>query len=444
VETITVGNFKYGLDTRREQLAAVPGTLLQIENAHINPGGEIEKREKFALAADLSVLDDNGDVGTFGLEATEVGLVTFGSALAFGTGVTLGQPVLVAAMPATYTYQQLQHPFVHDGGTYDPTLHLIDQIVCSCCFNGKAFVIAKFKDGNSFLYYDGDLIEQSRNGRVLEGQESLTSLALELEREIEDLAGWTATPTAGKVVVTSPAGIHFSLVLDYTTAGSGIITEALVDNDIAGVSGISASASFAITYVAGVGTVTVEAPVTAAAATPLVTLADAVVCLTDAATSAAAVVEAINARTSTTGYTAQANAENVTVYASAAWGNFTFDLVVTCTGTASDGPGTPVPTLFISVAAVEKEENSFVPKTVVTGLVTPTINGGVSPYTLLWEAVSSGGISINSPTGSSTKFSKAMTLDSTAYGTFKVTVTDSAMTTATAYFAVTLALYDLH
>lgn len=92
---LKISNFKYGLDTRREQLTSQPGTLVTCENAHINPGGEVEKRKKFAEDGDLSMLDSVGDQGTFNVEAISTGLVTFGSALPYtsryiaGTGVAL-------------------------------------------------------------------------------------------------------------------------------------------------------------------------------------------------------------------------------------------------------------------------------------------------------------------------------------------------------------------
>ena len=44
---IKIESFKPGLDTRRSELTSLPGTLEVCENAHINPGGEIEKRKAF-------------------------------------------------------------------------------------------------------------------------------------------------------------------------------------------------------------------------------------------------------------------------------------------------------------------------------------------------------------------------------------------------------------
>lgn len=95
-----IANFKYGLDTRREQLTAQPGTLVTAENCHINPGGEAQKRLAFVENGDVSVLDSNGDQGTFGFENLSGGLTVFGSALPSSKGYTSG---LAQALPVVGT-----------------------------------------------------------------------------------------------------------------------------------------------------------------------------------------------------------------------------------------------------------------------------------------------------------------------------------------------------
>ena len=44
---IVVENFKGGIDGRRMDVTATPGTLTELKNAHITRGGEIEKRPAF-------------------------------------------------------------------------------------------------------------------------------------------------------------------------------------------------------------------------------------------------------------------------------------------------------------------------------------------------------------------------------------------------------------
>src|SRR2546422_809191 len=84
-------NFKWGLDTRKSELTTKPGALLSLINAHINAGGEVEQRKSFAKKTSFPA-------GTFGLEATDSGLVTFGS---------ISTP---AGLPSGVTYQQLTAP----------------------------------------------------------------------------------------------------------------------------------------------------------------------------------------------------------------------------------------------------------------------------------------------------------------------------------------------
>ena len=50
---IVIENFAPGLDVRRSELAAPPSSLRELTNAHITPGGEIEKREAFQERLDI-------------------------------------------------------------------------------------------------------------------------------------------------------------------------------------------------------------------------------------------------------------------------------------------------------------------------------------------------------------------------------------------------------
>ena len=101
MKAFKIQNFKYGLDTRREQLTSQPGTLLTAENGEITPGGEFQKRKAFVLDQDTSVLDSGGDTGTFGLEVTSVGKVIFGSALAHTRGYTTANNVTLVTITGT-------------------------------------------------------------------------------------------------------------------------------------------------------------------------------------------------------------------------------------------------------------------------------------------------------------------------------------------------------
>lgn len=177
-----IDSFKSGLDTRRSVLTSVPGSLQTLENAHINQGGEIEKREAFTIDTTTSF-----PLCTFGLEATDAGLVTFGSVSAATAGT---MPTINGK---TVTYQQLVHP----GTTYGGTGAYMTAVPWSTNYNGKAVVAATFSDGATFLYYDGKIIEQSWEGVVLAGLSSVSALATGLARAItRETEAWTVVANA--------------------------------------------------------------------------------------------------------------------------------------------------------------------------------------------------------------------------------------------------------
>lgn len=66
-----ISNFNGGLDARKFFLSLPPGTLTQLINGHITPGGEIEKRKAFEYSALPAQV--------YGLQPTLAGIVVFGS-----------------------------------------------------------------------------------------------------------------------------------------------------------------------------------------------------------------------------------------------------------------------------------------------------------------------------------------------------------------------------
>jgi len=135
-----IEDFKAGLDTRRMAVSSVPGSLLQLTNAHITRGGEIEKRPAFVPVSSLPA-------GSFGLHAVGTSLYTFGSA----AGVTLP-----ADAPANLTYQQLSHPSSLD----------MTKILHTSSFNGLPYVIAQYNDGSVWHFYNGSRIGSWEDGRA--------------------------------------------------------------------------------------------------------------------------------------------------------------------------------------------------------------------------------------------------------------------------------------
>lgn len=211
---LVVENFSAGLDTRKHPLTAKPGTLQFLKNAHINRGGEIEKRKKFASFATIPS-------DTFGMEATSESIYVFGSAVA-------------PSVPAGVTYQRLQHP---DGLA-------MTEVVYSTLYGGKTFVLAKFSDGKVFPFYDGAIIGDFVNGIVRASMGGLFSnLATHMAGTVGD--GYTATHTGDTVTVTGPAGVEWT---PSATADSPLtVTTAVTQQSKAAVAEVLSAGTFSVT-----------------------------------------------------------------------------------------------------------------------------------------------------------------------------------------------------
>lgn len=218
-------DFKYGLDTRKFMLNSPAGTLTTLTNAHITPGGEIEKRKAFTRTA----LPTN----CFGLEVTDAGLTVFGS---------VAQGSLNAALPSGVTYQRLQHP---DGST------AMTAVVNSSVFNGNAFVIATFGTGGTFAFYDGVLVYDFFAGRAaswLTSNQALANHLAALVNQSADFSSSSATLVSGsdyKVVITAASGIATTPTQTETSV-AGTLTTVTTRTQVDGITGVSAQGQFAI------------------------------------------------------------------------------------------------------------------------------------------------------------------------------------------------------
>ncbi len=182
----SIFSFKYGLDTRREELTSQPGTLQTLQDCFVNSGGEIEKRKGFFYVENQIMYDTLYLRNGYGLEVTSAGLVTFGHAAPFGATPLNSEPVLLAA-PTILIYQQLRHPsLVNDTTeTFSTSYHVLAAVPFSFSFRGYAFAAATFADGRTFLYYNGTLIQHSANGIVMTGRIALADLANDLLRQVQ-------------------------------------------------------------------------------------------------------------------------------------------------------------------------------------------------------------------------------------------------------------------
>lgn len=129
---VLIENFAGGVDRTRKRYAQSAGTLWSGINGHIGRGGDFEKRKAFKAWAALPS-------GTVGLAKNSSGLQVYGiTASASGT------------MPAGVTYVQLAHPTT-------PSLAMT-KINSWDLFNGKAYVIPKYDNGDYRNFYDGAIV----------------------------------------------------------------------------------------------------------------------------------------------------------------------------------------------------------------------------------------------------------------------------------------------
>ncbi len=148
---LQIEDFKGGLDSRRLEVSAAPGSLQVFENGHINRGGEIEIAKKWVPKYILPT-------GTFGLIAASNSLYVFGSG---------GEP---GGIPTGVTYLDLQSPDSNN----------LVRVIMSEVFKAKPYVIAEFDDSNVYHFYNGEIVEDWYAGLVRNSQVNLTGVAAAL------------------------------------------------------------------------------------------------------------------------------------------------------------------------------------------------------------------------------------------------------------------------
>ena len=171
-------DFRLGQDSRKSPLTAAPGTLTTLTNAHITRGGEIEKRKAFTVAYELPA-------GTHALAAAGGRLYVFGS---------IAEP---AEMPASVTYQRLQHPTGED-------MTAVEGVTL---FDGKLYVAASFADDSIHHFYDttriDDFADGFARGRITvaagtasAGVNAVTSVKVNGVEILDTAVDWTTSNTA--------------------------------------------------------------------------------------------------------------------------------------------------------------------------------------------------------------------------------------------------------
>lgn len=314
---LSIESFRLGRDARKSELTSQPGTLVTLENAFINTGGEIQKRKAF-------VRDATALTSTFGIEVVDLGVVTFWS------GAPGASP---PSLPSGVTAIKLVHPVIAQSlGTYAEAYHALTAVPFSVNFNGKPFAAGKFADGNTYFFYDYTLsdgiyvasgITESYAGLALVTAAAGTvmttdELAAQLETQMENaLSGYDIARTAGptQLAVRSPAGQSFAST--FTNSSDVVIAAATASSGFAG-TGSPGCAKFAVPSSGGTGAWNITADLYPSGS---VVLMNTTVETDNATTIASLIVASINAGTVSHGFTAvMGGVANVFVYFPIAYG----------------------------------------------------------------------------------------------------------------------------
>jgi hypothetical protein len=165
VTSYSIENFSAGVDTRKHALTAPAGTLRVLQNAHVTPGGEIEKRKAFVQAFDVT--------GTIGMARIGTTLYVFGTA-ASGPSGTFGGVTLV--------YQKLGTAALTSIYDWD-------------AFDGKMYVTARPSTGGVVHFYNGAAVTAGKGVYIRTYRTKMYSVSGPriYFSEIGDPTKWTAS-----------------------------------------------------------------------------------------------------------------------------------------------------------------------------------------------------------------------------------------------------------
>lgn len=300
---ITLENFGFGLDTRKSMLTSQPGTLLVLNNGHVNQGGELEKRKAFTVLGGVAL-----PAGCFGLEISAVGITTFGS-IATPAAFTGG-----GAFAGLVNYQRLQSPL----GT------AMSSVIGSTSFSGDCWVIAAFNAGAEvYAFYNGTLIPDFTDGLILASLNTNALIAAALVTAINrtsSVTGYSAVqdvgPNTNELEITGTIGGSFSSGLSKTSA-AGVVTATESAVSTQSSPGVAASGQFQVVggdHSAGVN------KVTTVSINGTACLSSSVDWITSNNQTAQNLASNINGHSGTSGYTAQATGSVVSLFALASVG----------------------------------------------------------------------------------------------------------------------------
>lgn len=217
---VSIGDFRFGMDRRRERVAGTPGTLWTLENGHITRGGDIERCKKF--------------VSKYTLPATCFGLVSLSKQL-----WTFGSANLAGSMPLGVNFQRLQSP---NSGN-------MTAIVDVGAFAGKLYVVADYDDGGRFHFYNGSRVTDW--DAIADASSSYATLAQFLAEKVGANDAVTAKAIGSVIEVTARTpGVAFTIssaTVDHGTHNDQTLTVATPQANVAAVAEVRATATVTVT-----------------------------------------------------------------------------------------------------------------------------------------------------------------------------------------------------
>lgn len=189
---LQIEDFKGGLDTRRLEVSAAPGSLQVFQNGHINRGGEIEIAKKLVPKYVLPS-------GTLGLVAANNTNYVFGS---------IAEP---SGVPSGVLYQRLQAP---DG-------EALTEIIVTDVFKGKPYVTAKFANNKIYHFNDGVLVPDWYRGLVRSSMTNLNGVAVDIAADAATDPVANLSVSVNTITITGKTNnVNFSVTGTATNGGT--------------------------------------------------------------------------------------------------------------------------------------------------------------------------------------------------------------------------------
>ena len=216
---IVLDDFRGGLDARREPVAAPAGTCVELRNAIVNRGGEIESRKSFVK------------VGT--LPAGTHGLLGGSAAYVFGTA----DPP--SGLPSGVQYRKLVGSSLAGSG--------IRRVLDATTFAGQQYVVAEFADGDVQHFYNGSLVEDWRGAGLRRNVTDNAGVAAALAVYTNARTKFRASYTAGDTFFR----VWGSVGLNYSIEAQNGLSVTIEQNAIANAREVRASALISVLGASG-------------------------------------------------------------------------------------------------------------------------------------------------------------------------------------------------